>query len=126
MSNSVNNKIGYIEIPTDNIEETKKFYSNMFGWEYEKSEEEGGGGGGENYWLIKNAGIKGAITSKREDNQTPTFYIMVESIDDFIAKSQKQGAKVVVDKKEISEGFYATLQDQQQNTFGLWQSKNNN
>jgi predicted enzyme related to lactoylglutathione lyase len=122
MSNSVNNKIGYIEIPTDNIEETKKFYSNMFGWEYEKSEEEGGGGG-ENYWLIKNAGIKGAITSKREDNQTPTFYIMVESIDDFIAKSQNQGAKVVVDKKEISEGFYATLQDQQQNTFGLWQSK---
>jgi len=122
MSNSVNNKIGYIEIPTDNIEETKKFYSNMFGWEYEKSEEEEEGGG-ENYWLIKNAGIKGAITSKREDNQTPTFYIMVESIDDFIAKSQNQGAKVVVDKKEISEGFYATLQDQQQNTFGLWQSK---
>ena len=123
MSNSVNNKIGYIEIPTDNIEETKKFYSNMFGWEYEKS---GEGGERENYWLIKNAGIKGAITSKREDNQTPTFYIMVESIDDFIAKSQRQDAKVVVDKKEISEGFYATLQDQQQNTFGLWQSKNNN
>jgi predicted enzyme related to lactoylglutathione lyase len=123
LSNSVNNKIGYIEIPTDNIEETKKFYSNLFGWEYEKSEE---GQEGEKYWLIKNAGIKGAITSKREDNQTPTFYIMVESIDDFIAKSQKQGAKVVVDKKEISEGFYATLQDQQQNTFGLWQSKNNN
>lgn len=71
----------------------------------------------------KNAGMKGAITSKREDNQTPTCYIMVESIDDFITKSQKQGAKVVIDKKEISEGFYATLQDQQQNTFGLWQSK---
>jgi predicted enzyme related to lactoylglutathione lyase len=121
MSNSVDNKIGYIEIPTDNIEETKKFYSNLFGWEYEKSEE---GQEGEKYWLIKNAGIKGAITSKREDNQTPTFYIMVESIDDFIAKSQNQGAKVVVDKKEISEGFYATLQDQQQNTFGLWQAKN--
>jgi predicted enzyme related to lactoylglutathione lyase len=48
---------------------------------------------------------------------------MVEPIDDFIAKSQNQGEKVVVDKKEISEGFYATLQDQQQNTFGLWQSK---
>ena len=44
---------------------------------------------------------------------------MVESIDDFIAKSKNQGAKVVVDKKEIPEGFYATLQDQQQNTFGL-------
>ncbi|HET9807846.1 MAG TPA: VOC family protein [Nitrososphaeraceae archaeon] len=126
MSNSNYNKIGYIEIPTDNIDETKKFYSNMFGWEYEKSEKDREGEEGENYWLIKNAGVKGAITSKRENNQTPTFYIMVESIDDFIAKSQKQGAKVVVNKKEIPEGFYATIQDQQQNTFGLWQSKNNN
>ena len=77
-----------------------------------------------NYWLITNAGIKGAITPKRENIQTPTFYIMIESIDDFISKSQKQGAKIIVDKQEISEGFYATLQDQQQNTFGLWQSKN--
>ena len=40
-----------------------------------------------------------------------------------ISKSQKQEAKVIVNKKEISEGFYATLQDQQNNTFGLWQSK---
>jgi hypothetical protein len=29
MSNSVNNKIGYIEIPTDNVEETKKI---LFGY----------------------------------------------------------------------------------------------
>lgn len=40
----------------------------MLGWEIEKSEE---GGGAEKYWLIKNAGIKGTITSKREDNQLP-------------------------------------------------------
>ena len=33
----------------------------MFGWEYEKSKE----GGGEESWLIKNAGVKGAITSKK-------------------------------------------------------------
>lgn len=70
----------------------------MLGWEFEKGE----GRGAEKYWLIKNAGIKGTITSKREDNQLPTFYIMVESVDDFITKSEKQGAKVVIDKKEIS------------------------
>ena len=121
-NNSNYNKVGYIEIPTDNVEETKEFYSKMFGWEYEKSKEEGRESE-EKYWLIKNAGIKGAITSKREHNQTPTFYIMVESIDDFIVKSQQQGAEVIVNKKEISEGFYATLQAQQKNTFGLWQSK---
>ena len=72
MSNSNYNKIGYIEIPTDNIEETKEFYSNMFGWEYEKSKE--GRESEEKYWLIKNAGVKGAITSKRENNQTYILY----------------------------------------------------
>src|ERR687898_1473602 len=117
MSNSVNNKIGYIEIPTDNIEETKKFYSNMFGWEYEKSEE------GEKYWLIKNAGIKRAITSKREDNQTPTFYIIVESINDFITKSQKQGAKKIINKKETTEFYAIITRSATKYFFGLWQSK---
>lgn len=107
IQNSTYNKIGYIEILTDNIEETKKilFYYVWLGiWEKWKQRIR-------KYWLIKNAGVKWAIISKRENNPTPTFYIMVESIDDFISKSKKQGAKVIVNKKEISEGFYATLQD---------------
>jgi predicted enzyme related to lactoylglutathione lyase len=48
---------------------------------------------------------------------------MGESTEDFISKSQKQCAKVLINKKEISECFYTTLQDKQQNAFGLWQSK---
>ena len=77
------------------------------------------------YWLIKNAGIKEAITSKREDNQTPTFYIMTESsIDDFITKSQKQGTNAIISKKGISEGFYAIItRSATKYFFGLWQSK---
>lgn len=35
--------------------------------EYEKSEDKEE----EKYWLIKNAGVKGEITSKRGHNQTP-------------------------------------------------------
>ena len=73
----------------------------MFGQKFEKGE-------GEKQQLIKNAGIKRAITSKREDNQTPTFYIIVESIDNFITKSQKQGAKKIINKKETTE-FYAII-----------------
>ena len=48
---------------------------------------------------------------------------MVPSIDDFIDKSVKEGATVVQGKQEISEGYYATMQDKQNNTFGLWQGK---
>jgi predicted enzyme related to lactoylglutathione lyase len=39
-NNSNYNKVGYIEIPTANVEETKEFYSKMFGWECEKSKKE--------------------------------------------------------------------------------------
>ena len=103
--------MGYIEIPTDNIEETKKFYRLCLAGNLRKvKEEEEEEKKGEKYWLIKNAGIKGAITSKREDNQKSNSYILYYGrINRFL--SQKQGAKVVINKKEISEGFYATLQE---------------
>ena len=120
MNNSNYNHIGFIEIPTDDVEQTKKFYASIFGWEYEKSEK---GSEDREYWFIKNAGLKGAITYSRKENQTPTYYVMVPSIDDFIDKSVKQGATIVQGKQEISEGYYATMQDKQNNTFGLWQGK---
>ena len=65
----------------------------------------------------KNAGVKGAITSKREDNQTPTFYIIVESIYDFITKSQNKVQRRLLTKRRLLKVFMLSLQDQQQNTF---------
>ena len=88
----------------------------MFGQKFEKGE-------GEKQQLIKNAGIKRAITSKREDNQTPTFYIIVESINDFITKSQKQGAKKIINKKETTEFYAIITRSATKYFFGLWQSK---
>jgi hypothetical protein len=49
---------------------------------------------------------------------------MGESIEDFISKSQKQGANVPINKKEISEGFYTTLQDRQQILLVYGKAKN--
>lgn len=34
MQNTRNNKIDYLEFKTNNIEDTKKFYSEVFGWEF--------------------------------------------------------------------------------------------
>ena len=117
MSNQANrHNIEHFEIPADNVENLKNFYSSLFAWQFEKGETQG-------YWMIKNAGISGAVMQKENHEQLSTQFVTVESIDNYIGKAQQLGAKVIKNKKEISEGYYAVLEDPQKNTFGIWQNK---
>ena len=52
-----------------------------------------------------------------------TFSQSVLSLICSINKVNELGAKVVKNKQEISEGYYAVLEDPQGNTFGVWQDK---
>ena len=56
---SLNHQVGHFEIPADNVDSLKNFYSSLFSWQFEKGETQG-------YWIIKNAGISGALTQKRK------------------------------------------------------------
>ena len=114
MSSTANHKVEYFEIPADNIENLN-FYSSLFAWQFEKGETQG-------YYMIKNAGISGALMQKENPEQISTQFVTVESIEDYINKAKKLGARVVKNK-EISEGYYAVLEDPQKNTFRIWQSK---
>jgi uncharacterized protein len=51
---TTNHKVEFFEIPEDNVENLKNFYSSLFAWQFEKGETQG-------YWLINNAGINGAL-----------------------------------------------------------------
>ena len=73
--------------------------------------------------MIKNAGISGALAQKENPQQIATQFVKVESIDNYVSKAKQIGAGVVKDKQEISEGYYAVLEDLQKNTFGIWQEK---
>jgi predicted enzyme related to lactoylglutathione lyase len=37
----------------------KNFYTSLFGWQFEKGQKQG-------YWMVKNAGISGALMQKRK------------------------------------------------------------
>jgi len=108
--------VGHFEIPADSTEDLKGFYSSLFGWQFEKGQTR-------DYWMIKNAGISGGLAPKENPEQMPTMFIEVESIEDYIGKAKQLGAKVIKDKQEIDAGFYAVLEDPQENTFGIWQDK---
>ncbi len=88
----------------------------MFGWQFEKGQTQG-------YWIIKNAGISGGLMQKDNPEQISSMFIEIESIEDYTGKEKELGSKVVKYKQEISEGFYAVLEDPQGNTFGVWQNK---
>jgi predicted enzyme related to lactoylglutathione lyase len=116
MSRINGHKVGHFEIPADNVDSLKDFYSSLFGWQFAKGQTQA-------YWMIKNAGISGGLMQKENPEQISTIFIEVESIEDYTGKAKELGSKVVKDKQEISEGYYAVLEDPQGNTFGVWQNK---
>ena len=75
MTSVGNHQVGHFEIPEDNVENLKNFYSLLFGWQFERGETQG-------YYMIKNAGISGALAQKENPQQISTQFVTVESIED--------------------------------------------
>ncbi len=118
MSKDSLNTINYFELPSDDTRQLKEFYSSLFNWKF------GEGKDTHDYGYTENAGLKWAILKKRSNRQNATtFYIKVDSIDECISNGKRAGANVVVDKHEISEGFYALLEDPQGNVIGICEGK---
>jgi hypothetical protein len=124
--------IVHFEIPADDVERARKFYSTLFGWKIEKIEVKKDGDTMD-YWMIstslgdsneKSSPLGGGLI-KRQDPQQPNLnYISVPSIDDYSKKVNELGGKVVMPKTEITGyGFFAVCIDTENNAFALWESK---
>jgi predicted enzyme related to lactoylglutathione lyase len=116
--------IVHFEIPANDPAKLSGFYSNLFGWTFEKwgdSETE--------YWMIKtkekdeDVGVNGGMTKKMDPNQRPLNYVRVESVDDFSKKLVQLGGKIVMPKTEIpTMGYFAVALDPEGNGFGIFES----
>jgi uncharacterized protein len=125
--------IVHFEIPADDVERARKFYSTLFGWKIEKIEIRKDGDTMD-YWMIstsfrgdsneKSSALGGGLI-KRQDPQQPNLnYISVPSIDEYSKKVNELGGKVVMPKTEITGyGFFAVCIDTENNAFALWESK---
>ena len=112
--------IVHFDISADDIERAKKFYSDLFGWKIESFP------GPTEYYIIQTeslegkTGVTGGIAKRENPDQKITNFIAVPSIDDYIAKVEKLGGKIIEPKKAIPTiGYIAGCQDTEQNTFGL-------
>lgn len=120
--------IVHFEIPSDNVERSKKFYSDLFGWNIEKVPAEKLPEGVE-YWGIttrdhegNNAVNGGMMKRAMPEQQGITNYIDVKSVEEYSAKVETWG-KVKMPKMAVrGMGYLAVCSDTENNTFGLWQS----
>ena len=121
--------IVHFEIPADDAERSRKFYSDLFGWKMEKWP---GMESGMDYWIINttdNEGGKavgGGMMKRQNPQQGITNFIDVTSVDEYSAKVQSLGGKIVAPKQAVpTMGYFAVCLDTENNTFGIWETNPN-
>lgn len=121
--------IGHFEIPADDVERAKKFYSDLFEWKIEKWDDPKVG---MDYLLINttdskgNKGLGGGIIKRRHPQHSVTDYVEVDSIDKYSAKVTALGGKIVFPKTAIPTiGYFAVFLDTENNHFGMFEASEN-
>ena len=113
--------IVWFEIPADNLQRAREFYSNLFGWKINPFP------GAEDYWHIDTAGADetpdGALKKRKHPQEPITNYISVNSVAGFAAQIEKLGGKICMAKTAVPQmGYFAICQDTEGNTFAIWES----
>lgn len=115
----------HFEIPASDPAKLSSFYSQLFGWKFNKWE-----AGTMDYWLISHKDATspddtmGGLYKRNTPQEQFLNYILVKSVDDSLARATSLGAKVMMAKQEIPNiGWFAVLADPDGNTFALYQSK---
>ncbi len=108
--------IVHFEIPADDMQRAKTFYSNLFGWNIVAMP-------GMEYMMIDVYGAPGGGMMKRmHPEQQMINYIGVPSVDEYAAKVEKLGGKIIVPKNAVpGMGYFIVCMDTENNPFGIWE-----
>jgi len=125
-------KVVHFEIPFDNQDRAKKFYSSIFGWELQDWQFAGGltytgvrtvPVDEKTYMPTEPGAINGGMMKRSKEVSAPIITIHVGSIDEYIKKIEAAGGKAVMPKQEVPDmGFYSYFIDSEGNVIGLWET----
>ena len=121
------NRVVHFEIPADNVERAKKFYSENFGWKLNQLGPEVG-----NYVLVQTgptddkgmpqdkAFINGGLMKRDPSAGSPVLVIAVDDADAAVDRVRKSGGRLVGEILDIPNvGRYARVQDSEGNVIGV-------
>jgi predicted enzyme related to lactoylglutathione lyase len=114
-------QITHIEFPADDTSRAQRFYSELFGWEFQEMEGYGG------YFLFSAGSIErsgGAVGQRGQSTgEVLRIYITCDSIDDVLGRVPELGGKVVTPRTEIpGQGWYAVITDSEGSELGLYEN----
>lgn len=116
-----NNRVVHFEIPANQPEALTKFYSEVFGWKFQKASLPG-----PEYWLCETGsdgpGINGAVMKRQDPRQPWMNYVDVANIDAILEQAINLGAKIALPKTPVpGVGALAAIIDPEGNICGLWE-----
>jgi uncharacterized protein len=123
-------KVVHFEIPADDLERAKKFYS-IFDWQLQDWPMPDGSvyvgattseTDTTTHQPKEPGAINGGIVLRDQYSRTPSVTINVPSADDYIEKVKAAGGSVIKSKELIEGmGYYAYVSDTEGNLLGLWE-----
>ena len=113
-------QITHIEFPADDTERAQRFYSELFGWEFQSMP------GFEGYFLFNTGAadaIGGAVGERgRTTGERTRLYVEVDAIDQLLERVPGLGGSVVTPRTEIpGQGWYAVINDSEGSELGLYE-----
>ncbi|HUF35694.1 MAG TPA: VOC family protein [Gemmatimonadales bacterium] len=120
----------HFEIPADQPERAAAFYRDLFGWDVTRYE----GIEGLEYWMVQTVptdaegrptrpGVNGGLMRRMFPGQAPVNYISVASVDEFVGKAERLGAKILMGKHPVpGMGWFAQMEDTEGNGFAVWET----
>ena len=113
--------IVHFDVPAEDIERAKKFYSTLLGWKFESFPEM-------QYNLITTTnldgtpGVGGGMGKRMEPSQRMMNYFGVSSIESAMKQVKSLGGKILTDKMAVPRmGYLVNCVDTEGNLFGLWE-----
>ena len=124
----MSDSVVHFELPADDLDRAQRFYRESFGWNLNPIPQMG-------YVMVsttptdeqgmpQEAGaINGGMLSRQDPVTAPVVTIGVESVDDALARVERNGGSVVRGKDPVGDmGFAAYFKDTEGNVVGLWES----
>ncbi len=110
----------HVEIPADDLNRAKRFYSEAFGWQLQESPDFPG------YPMVPQAQDSGApgiaLMQRPPATNTLVVYFGVESVDQAVARIQQLGGTIVTPKSPVrGMGWFAQFLDTEGNLAAVWQ-----
>jgi uncharacterized protein len=122
--------ITHFEIPYDEYEKAKDFYTKVFGWTFQDIPDM-------NYHMANTCEvdekfmakepnrINGGMYKRHEgpSSKSPVLVINVQDIDISINKVKESGGKMLMDRVKVGDmGLYAQFKDPEGNILALWEN----